>query len=358
MKHSPDFDFLHSLAERRQDHEILEGIQNDRQEILARRYEGMRESRSPSRETRELLPPLTLSGITLELPRDIAPACADILTEHLRDKAHAAAPGFDGADAGLVVDIGANIGMYTLARAAQNPSVEVVAAEPVVATFRTLVGNLALNNLRLVTAVRAAVGNPAPAPFLHSPDRPPCRETRPPHRETPPPHRETRSLRQAIRPAHPERGRARRHNAGPAQNNPRPSQHNPRLRRNNGYLYSGTISIEVAEAVPSVASRSLRSAGPRWLRHLPVTRETVCELRTAELLSLCGNKRISILKIDVEGDEIAVLRGAAPVLSRVERVVVEYHGRRRREYCRQLLEGFGFRLVAADSGPVGDLYFA
>lgn len=302
MKHSPDFDFLHTLAEGSNDHEILERIEEDRREIFRRRSAVDESSRARVQPASELLPPLTLCGITLELPRRIAPACADILTEHLRDEVHAAAPGFRGDDADLVVDIGANIGMYTLALARRNPAVEIIAAEPVSETFRTLVGNLGLNNLRLVTAVRTAIGNPPPAPFVHRGDR---------------------------RRSH---DRARMH--------------------------TGTLCIDLASTVPSVASRSLRSAGPRWLRHVPLTREVVYELRTAELLSLCGTRRISILKIDVEGDEVAVLRGALPALSRVDRVVVEYHGRRRREYCRQLLAACGFQLIAADSGPVGDLYFA
>jgi FkbM family methyltransferase len=70
---------------------------------------------------------------------------------------------------GTVIDVGANIGCFTLLAArAVGPTGRVFAVEPNSATFRQLQHNISINGLRNVTAVRAAIGGSVGRVSLHS----------------------------------------------------------------------------------------------------------------------------------------------------------------------------------------------
>lgn len=60
-----------------------------------------------------------------------------------------------------------------------------------------------------------------------------------------------------------------------------------------------------------------------------------------------------VIKIDVEGYEVEVLRGAPQCLAKARRVLLEYHGAKLLEQCLTLLEGAGFTAAIA-----GTLVFA
>jgi FkbM family methyltransferase len=69
-----------------------------------------------------------------------------------------------------------------------------------------------------------------------------------------------------------------------------------------------------------------------------------------------GVARIDLLKIDVEGAEVDVLRGATQTLSLVERLIVEYHSPELREKVTALLHSHGFtslRHVKARNADTG-----
>lgn len=122
-------------------------------------------------------------------------------------------------------------------------------------------------------------------------------------------------------------------------------------------LGGDSLCLERTPTVSSVSSRSLSKRGPRWARRLSIESERVPLVSIAELVAACAGGNINLLKIDNEGDELPALRSALPVLRRIERIVIEYHGVLRRRQCRELLETNGFRCVHADRGPVGDIYF-
>lgn len=55
--------------------------------------------------------------------------------------------------------------------------------------------------------------------------------------------------------------------------------------------------------------------------------------------------QVDLLKVDVEGAELQVLRGATRMLRQTDRVVMEYHSAELLRDCRGLLESVGFHLV-------------
>jgi FkbM family methyltransferase len=71
--------------------------------------------------------------------------------------------------AGTVIDIGANIGAFTMAAATMVPQAEVIAFEPFPAVFERLVANCALNDLQNVICVNAAAGRAAGSQRLIAP---------------------------------------------------------------------------------------------------------------------------------------------------------------------------------------------
>lgn len=75
--------------------------------------------------------------------------------------------------------------------------------------------------------------------------------------------------------------------------------------------------------------------------------DRVQTLTLARALELCGQERINLLKIDIEGGEVELMSAAEPgTLDRVDRVVAEIHQRRRPEsprIVREALEAAGFR---------------
>ncbi len=64
---------------------------------------------------------------------------------------------------------------------------------------------------------------------------------------------------------------------------------------------------------------------------------------------------LNLLKLDVEGAEAEVLRGAARILERVERVAMEYHSDTLLLDCERILGGYGIHL--AGRRPPGYAYF-
>lgn len=60
---------------------------------------------------------------------------------------------------GIVLDIGANLGTYTIPLAARNPNLDIISFEPQQAIYYQLCGNVSINSLENVTAYNIAVGN-------------------------------------------------------------------------------------------------------------------------------------------------------------------------------------------------------
>jgi FkbM family methyltransferase len=81
----------------------------------------------------------------------------EVYQEIFKNNDHFAVPGFSGREAGLVVDIGANEGFYTLKIKENNPECRVIAVEPNPYVFEILKKNINANRLRGVTLVNKAV---------------------------------------------------------------------------------------------------------------------------------------------------------------------------------------------------------
>lgn len=73
--------------------------------------------------------------------------------------------------------------------------------------------------------------------------------------------------------------------------------------------------------------------------------QTVRVRTVAEIIDGEGRPPPTVLKLDVEGDEAAVLEGAGGHLERVELLFVAVHGRGAYDACREILDRSGFRCL-------------
>ncbi len=81
------------------------------------------------------------------------------------------------------------------------------------------------------------------------------------------------------------------------------------------------------------------------------------EVETTTVDSLLGPRKVDLMKIDVEGGEFIVLRGAREALSqgRIKRLVIELHDNTRKDELESVLVGNGYRADWLDYGRAGEL---
>lgn len=103
-------------------------------------------------------------------------------------------------------------------------------------------------------------------------------------------------------------------------------------------VQSGEIALHVTE---NASDHSVFDTG------VPARREVVPCLRLGDYLEENGIETVDLLKIDVEGSELAVLQGLGERIDRVKVIVGEFHERLVDEAAfYDLLRRRGFRLVA------------
>ena len=177
------------------------------------------------------------------------------------DQAYEKHPAFRLRPGWCVLDVGANIGLFTLKAVARHRAMQAFAFEPNPQTFVRLQANLERNHLNNVTAIPKAVGRtPGRAPF---------------------------------------------------------------------YLGAASTLGQLTGAPPHKAAAEVE----------------VEVVTLSAILQQADISVIHLLKLDVEGAEAEVLRGAEPVLERIERIVMEYHSAELLAECERLLRRHRFRQV-------------
>ena len=316
MAAETDFPYLHRLARSDEDRRTLDYIARLREQIL-------RESKAGAPPPGITPPPglptgpdyfhLRLGGDTLVLQEDFAAAAVDTYLEIFRDQAHQRHPAFHARENLRIIDIGANEGYYTLKMKREHPEAHVLAIEPYPPAFRLLERMIAANELTRVTALPAAACGP-------------------------------------------QEGR-------PAAGNTLREGGNDSPAHGSGIRCSRRITLESYPHVSSVTSPDLRSFPRPWIKKERIRRLEVPAAPLPELLRRAGGNwqhpelPIDLLKLDAEGAELGILSGAEEVLERVNRIVVECHGRELRRRCIDFLTARGFDCVLEEQKRSGDAYF-
>lgn len=122
----------------------------------------------------------------------------------------------------------------------------------------------------------------------------------------------------------------------------------------------GMTNIRIIPQVTSIGTLSLMPTSYMSLAQDRVEELPVSAITLVDLVDMYGLSHIDILKIDVEGAEMEVIKGGLAVLTIVDRLVIEYHSQELKSAIISLLDTHGFDLVyrAPDRTDFGDLYFA
>lgn len=102
---------------------------------------------------------LSLGGLTLRFQPFSAVASLEIYQEIFRDNDHRLLSDFVGKDAAVLLDVGANQGMYALRAKLENPGCKVYCFEPNPVEHETLLENIKLNKFSGIEVFHVAVGD-------------------------------------------------------------------------------------------------------------------------------------------------------------------------------------------------------
>lgn len=117
------------------------------------------------------------------------------------------------------------------------------------------------------------------------------------------------------------------------------------LRRHIAWNRLGNVTV-VPVAVSDREGHALFGGTGSSIAFKVGTGDETVELRTiASLIEHDGLPMPAVIKIDVEGSEAAVLRGAGEHLAGVRRVFISIHGRSLYDECRAILLDRGFRVT-------------
>lgn len=127
----------------------------------------------------------------------------------------------------------------------------------------------------------------------------------------------------------------------------------------------GKIEFNAIKEFPAVSNQNLKpeiSLACPWLEDDSFEKIKVNCTTLNELYRNHDIEDIDILKIDTEGMEIKILRGGKDILSKVRKIVVEWHTKKARKQVKSILEKNNFELVFEERGnnnghEYGDFYF-
>jgi len=120
----------------------------------------------------------------------------------------------------------------------------------------------------------------------------------------------------------------------------------------------GTMPFQIVPHVSAIGARDLSLQQRPWLKQEMIRVVDVECMTLRHLFDEYGVDRVGVMKLDVEGMELDILKGGETVLPRIERIVVECHSQEIRDGLKRLLGQNGFDLVFEEQSKCGDLYFA
>jgi len=120
----------------------------------------------------------------------------------------------------------------------------------------------------------------------------------------------------------------------------------------------GKVNFEIVPEVSAIGALDIRMQKRPWLKEEKIKRVAV---ESTTLKKICEETRIreiDILKLDVEGAELDILKSSKDLLQNVKKIVVEYHTPKLRQEVKKFLKANKFILLKEEKAwRCGDLYF-
>ncbi len=206
-----------------------------------------------------------------------------LYTEIFKEKDHTALPGFDGMGSKYILDLGANIGLYSLKIKGNNPDCRIICVEPDPAMFDLLVKNIKSNDVRNVSLVNLAVAG------------------------------------------------------------------------SEGKIELGTIPE--CGGITGKYLGKIKLDSRSWIDPVRIKSISVETVSLSQLIKKYQFPYVDLIKMDVEGMELDVLRGASPILSKVDKIVLEWHEEDSKVELINFLQDKGFNLLYEEPRAYGNIYF-
>ena len=119
----------------------------------------------------------------------------------------------------------------------------------------------------------------------------------------------------------------------------------------------GKIKFEIVPEVSAICATDINFQKRPWL---DTGRIKKIRVNSTSLNDLCKEFRIDhidILKMDVEGSEMEILKSSKKMLKNISKIIIEFHSKKLKRDCINLLKKSGFKFVYEDKKKCGDIYF-
>jgi FkbM family methyltransferase len=120
---------------------------------------------------------------------------------------------------------------------------------------------------------------------------------------------------------------------------------------------TGKITFEIVPEVSAISSADIYLQGREWLDEKRIKKITVDSITLENLCKRLNIKKIDLLKLDVEGAELEILKSSRKILMNTKKVVIEYHNTKLKNKCINILQKLGFKLILKERGECADVYF-
>lgn len=121
---------------------------------------------------------------------------------------------------------------------------------------------------------------------------------------------------------------------------------------------SGKITLEIVEQFSAIGGKDLGIMERPWLKKEMIKKVEVDCLTLNKLCKDYKINRIDILKLDVEGMEMEILKNSKSLLNKIHKIVVEWHSKKLKDELKKFLENNGFELILEEKRDYyGDSYF-
>jgi FkbM family methyltransferase len=179
----------------------------------------------------------------------------------------------------VIVDLGANEGLYVLKMKENSPNAKIIAVEPNPEAFRILKKNVETNNLSDVILVNSAVSSK-----------------------------------------------------------------------------NGKVNFEIIKGSTEVGALKLYE---KFENRGEIRKISVTSITLEKLFNMFNLNKIDLLKMDVEGTELEILKSAESILPKIKKVVVEYHGAQKtKKGVIKLMLKRNFKMLLMEKNKFfGDVYF-
>jgi FkbM family methyltransferase len=120
----------------------------------------------------------------------------------------------------------------------------------------------------------------------------------------------------------------------------------------------GEVPFEMVPEVSAIGALNMGLQKRPWLKKKKIKKLFIDGITLENLCKDNKIEEIDMLKLDIEGAEIDVLKSSKPLFQKIKRIVVEYHSPEIKQEIKELLRG-KFLLLADEKGVgvCGDLYF-